>query len=115
MPNMVMIDLKLMKLQSTVALFNNIVSKTVIIWVIKLITSHFSGEKHPTLTVRVAASLLKLRPFCHVTSFHFTLPPTCTANVAAGKICNFIRCSGGREHKPLDLDIELPTVLDYCA
>ena len=30
----------------------------VIIWVIKLITSHFSGEKHLTITVRVAASLL---------------------------------------------------------
>ena len=81
-------------------------------WVIKLITSQFSGKKQSTITVSVAASLLKPCPFCHVTSFHFTLASARIANAAAGKIANFLRRSGGREHTPLDYSfLNIPPTL----
>ena len=44
----------------------NAIGKIIIISVIKLIASHFSGEKDTTITVSVAASLLKFLPFSHV-------------------------------------------------
>ena len=71
-----------------------------IIQVIKLITSHFSGEELP---IHVAASLLKCRPFSSLVFCYFTFAPVRIVNTAVGSFNICIQRSGSGELTSPDL------------